>query len=517
MLDLGSTFIQSVERNPNAPALVAEGKRLTYAQWFDIIKTVAGGLEKQGLGHGDHLLVVMQNRWETATIHWACQLLGVIVTPLNWRSKADEIDYCIADSTAKLIIYDDSCIDAMRASERVSGIGAIAVGEGVPGSHRFEDLLAATPIEGESRASAEDFSLMLYTSGTTGKPKGVPRRHRQERAAALAHVAQNLYACGERTLGVMPLYHTMGVRSLLSMALIDGCFVCMPKFDVGQALSLIQTEGVTNLYLVPTLYHDMLSHPQFAATDISRVRKLGFAGAPMSEALLRRIDQAFSPDLFVNHYGSSEVYTMAITQNARLKAGACGRAAINCRLRVIRLGSVNPDERAHAMEEGQIIAHLDGDEAFEGYWNRQDANEKSLVGRWYFTGDIGYYDADGDLFVSGRVDDMIISGGENISPVDIESVISLHPAVDEVAVAGIKDERWGQRVVAFVKRQGKVDAHELDQYCRSTDLANFKRPREYVFVAALPKSPVGKILRRKLVSGEYETDADCAPVLDLAN
>src|SRR5690606_3068056 len=105
MLDLGSTFIQSVERNPNAPALVAEGKRLTYAQWFDIIKTVAGGLEKQGLGHGDHLLVVMQNRWEMATVHWACQLLGVIVTPLNWRSKADEIDYCIADSTAKLIVY----------------------------------------------------------------------------------------------------------------------------------------------------------------------------------------------------------------------------------------------------------------------------------------------------------------------------------------------------------------------------------------------------------------------------
>ncbi|HBP28109.1 MAG: AMP-binding protein [Advenella sp.] len=517
MLDLGSTFIQSVERNPNALALVAEGKRLTYAQWFETIKAVAGGLEKQGLGHGDHLLVVMQNRWEMATVHWACQLLGAIVTPLNWRSKADEIDYCIVDSTAKLIIYDDSCIEAVRGAKAMSTIGAIAVGQGAPGSLRFEQLLAATPIEGTSRASAQDVSLMLYTSGTTGKPKGVPRRHRHERAAAVAHVAQNLYAYGECTLGVMPLYHTMGVRSLLSMALIDGCFVCMPKFDVAQALSLIEAEGVTNLYLVPTLYHDMLSHPQFSATDVSRVRKLGFAGAPMSEALLRRIDKAFAPDLFVNHYGSSEVYTMAITQNARLKAGSCGRAAINCRLRVIRLGSSNPEERVQAMEEGQIIAHLDGDEAFEGYWNRPDANEKSLIGHWYFTGDIGYYDPDGELFVSGRVDDMIISGGENISPVDIESVISLHPAVDEVAVAGVKDERWGHRVVAFVKRQAKVDAQELDRYCRSTDLANFKRPREYVFVAALPKSPVGKILRRKLVSGEYEADTDCTPAIDLTN
>ncbi len=517
MLDLGSTFIQSVERNPNAPALVAEGKRLTYAQWFDIIRTVAGGLEQRGLRHGDHLLVVMQNRWEMATLHWACQLLGVIVTPLNWRAKPEEIDYCLTDADARMIIYDDSCIDAVRNATAAEKIAAVAVGEALPGSDLFSDLLAATPIEGKSRANAEDFSLMLYTSGTTGKPKGVPRRHRQERAAALAHVAQNLYAVGERTLGVMPLYHTMGVRSLLSMALIDGCFVCMPRFDVEQALSLIEVEGVTNLYLVPTLYHDMLSHPRFAQTDVSRVRKLGFAGAPMSEALLRRLDTAFSPELFVNHYGSSEVYTVAITQNARAKAGCCGRAAINCRLRVIQLGSTNPEDRVEPMEEGQIIAHLDGDEAFEGYWKRPDANEKSLIGDWYFTGDIGYFDSDGELFVSGRVDDMIISGGENISPVDIESVISLHPAVDEVAVAGLKDERWGHRVVAFVKRQAEVSAEELDKYCRSTDLANFKRPREYVFVAALPKSPVGKILRRKLVSGEYEADSNCEPTTDLAN
>ena len=517
MLDLGSTFIQSVERNPNALALVADDKRLTYAQWFETIKAVAGGLQMVGLLHGDHLAVAMQNRWEMATVHWACQLLGVIVTPLNWRSKPDEIDYCMLDSGAKAIIYDDSCLDAIRESGVMSSITRIAVGQPLPGSRRFEELLAATPINGLSHASSEDISLMLYTSGTTGKPKGVPRRHRHERAAALAHVAQNLYAIGECTLGVMPLYHTMGVRSLLAMALIDGCFVCMPKFDVSQALSLIESEGVTNLYLVPTLYHDMLSHPNFSASDVSRVRKLGFAGAPMSEALLRRLDQAFSPDLFVNHYGSSEIYTFAINQNARLKAGSCGRAAINCRLRVAKLGSANPDDQAQPMEEGQIIAHLDGDEAFEGYWKRPDADEKSLIGGWYFTGDTGYYDIDGELFVSGRVDDMIISGGENISPVEIESVISLHPGVDEVAVAGIKDERWGSRVVAFVKRHGEVNAQELDSYCQSTDLANFKRPREYVFVAELPKSPVGKILRRKLISGEYEADASNEPMLDAAN
>jgi 2-furoate---CoA ligase len=345
---------------------------------------------------------------------------------------------------------------------------------------------------------------MLYTSGTTGRPKGVPRRHRHERAAALAHVAQNLYRRGERTLGVMPLYHTMGVRSLLSMVMVDGLFVCMPKFGSGDALRCIADERITCLYLVPTLYHDMLAYREQHGADVSSVTKLGFAGAPMHDALLQRLNEAFEPELFVNHYGSSEVYTFSIDQDATRKPGSAGRGGINTRIRVVTLNAKTPEELAAVNEEGQIIADLAGDESFEAYWNRPDANAKSIRNGWYFTGDTGYFDADGDLFVSGRVDDMIISGGENISPVDIESVLSLHPAVDEVAVAGLKDERWGQRVVAFIKCKSVIDPEALDEHCKQSDLLNFKRPREYVFVREIPKSPVGKVLRRMLVAGEYE-------------
>jgi 2-furoate---CoA ligase len=175
-------------------------------------------------------------------------------------------------------------------------------------------------------------------------------------------------------------------------------------------------------------------------------------------------------------------------------------------VRVVRLGATSPDDVAAAGEEGEIIALLQGDESFEGYWRRPDADAKALREGWYFTGDTGYFDGDGDLFVTGRVDDMIISGGENISPVEIESCLSLHPAVSEVAVVGIADERWGKVVSAFVKRRGVVEAEELDQFCRTSGLANFKRPRRYVFVTAIPKSPVGKLLRRKLVAGEYELE-----------
>lgn len=507
MLDLGRSFLASVERSPGQLALVDGDLRLTYAEWFERVAALAGGLQEIGLQRGDHLVALLQNRWEMATLHWACQFAGIIVTPLNWRAKPDELDYCAGDASARAIVFQDVSADAVRDSVVAQRLPRIAVGAAEGATLSFEQLLAEQPPAQLLNAGADDWSLMLYTSGTTGKPKGVPRRHRHERAAALAHVAQNQYGRHERTLGVMPLYHTMGVRSLLAMALVDGCFVCVPKFDPVAVLAAIEAERITNLYLVPTLYHDVIAHPKCESTDLSSVRKLGFAGASMNEALLKKLHGLFHPDLFVNHYGSSEVYTFSIDQDAVKKPGSAGRAGINQRLRVVRLDSGNPDLPAERYEEGEIIVDLAGDEAFEGYWNRPDANAKSLRGGWYFTGDTGYLDRDGDLFVSGRTDDMIISGGENISPVEIESLLSLHPAVDEVAVVGMADARWGQCVTAFVKRRAAVTEAELDAHCRTSGLANFKRPRSYVFVVEVPRSPVGKLLRRKLVANEYEAEA----------
>jgi 2-furoate---CoA ligase len=506
MLDLGRSFLAAVERTPDEIALVDGELRLTYGQWLERVRAVAGGLQAQGLTRGEHMITLLQNRWETATLHWACQLLGVVMTPLNWRAKADEIDYCAGDAGARLLVFQDVSADAVRDSMVAQKLRRVVVGSAEGGTLHYEELQASKPAAQLLHATADDWSLMLYTSGTTGKPKGVPRRHRHERSAAVAHVAQNLYRRGERTLGVMPLYHTMGVRSLLATALISGRFVCIPKFDPAAALAAIEAEKVTNLYLVPTLYHDVIAHPNCASTDLSTVRKLGFAGASMTDALLKKLNAVFKPELFVNHYGSSEVYTVTIEPNACKKPGSAGKAGINQRVRVVKLNAISPDELAAQEEEGQIIADLNGDEAFEGYWNRPEVDAKSLRDGWYFTGDTGYFDPDGDLFVSGRIDDMIISGGENISPVEIESLLSLHPAVDEVAVVGLPDERWGQRVTAFIRRKSAVTPEELDAHCKNSGLLNFKRPRDYVFVAAVPRSPVGKLLRRKLVANEYELE-----------
>jgi 2-furoate---CoA ligase len=226
----------------------------------------------------------------------------------------------------------------------------------------------------------------------------------------------------------------------------------------------------------------------------------------MTDGLLKKLNEAFRPDLFVNHYGSSEIYTFTIDQNAPAKPGSAGKAGINQEIRVVKLNASSATDLAAPEVEGEIIALLAGDESFEGYWRRPDADAKSLRDGWYFTGDIGLMDRDGDLFVTGRVDDMIITGGENVSPVEIESCLSLHAAVLEVAVVGLPDEKWGKVVTAFVKRKAQVSEAELDQFCRASGLADFKRPRRFVFVDALPRSPVGKLLRRLLVAGDYQAE-----------
>ena len=505
MTDLGRVLIGAAERTPRSLAVVDGERRFDYAAWLDTVARVAGGLGGLGLRPGDRLAVVMQNRWEMAALHWACQLAGVVVVPLNWRSNADELDYFLSDSGAAALAFDESAEGAVAGSALAAQLRCVRVGDGPEGAVAFGDLLTS-PAQSTPRAGEDDLSLMLYTSGTTGRGKGVPRTHRAERAAALAHIAQNCYRAGERTLGVMPLYHTMGVRSLLAVAPVGGAFVCQHRFDAAGALRLIESERITALYLVPTLYYDLLASPRFAGADVSSVRKLGFAGAPMAEGLLRRVEDAFRPEIFVNHYGSSEIYTFTIDQNAAAKPGSAGKAGINQRIRVVEIGAGDPERTVAPGTEGEVIASLESEEAFAGYWQRPDADARALKRGWYFTGDVGYCDADGDLFVTGRVDDMIVTGGENVLPAEIESVLSVHPAVAEAAVAGLADERWGQTVAAFVVRGGAVDAAALDAHCRASTLADFKRPRAYVFVRAIPKSPVGKVLRRLLIAGDYEED-----------
>jgi len=442
-MNLAQSLLASSERHPELEAFPT----VTYGEMLARVTRMAGGLH---VDHGDRVAIVLDNSLETALLLWGCWWAGAVAVPLSWRLSDAEIEYCIGDCDARRVIRD---------------------GDHLPDGPEHPGALDQD--DGET-------ALMLYTSGTTGRPKGVPRSHRADRAGAWSQVLQHGYLWGDRTLGVMPLYHTMGIHSLLAMHLVGGCFVPQARWNADDALDLIEGERITSLYLAPTLFHDLVHAARLGERDVSSVRALGYAGAAMTSSLVRRCQEVFQPEVFVNHYGSTEIYTFSIGRDQPRKPGCAGRAAVNSRLRLT--------------EDGEVCVHLSSDEAFSRYWNRPDADAKAIRDGWYHTGDTGHDDEDGDLWVDGRLDDMIISGGENIHPLEVEDVLAGHPGVLEVAVIGAADERLGQRVVALVV--GDVTEEALDAHCLASPLARFKRPREYRFVDSLPKSASGKILRR---------------------
>ncbi len=501
-------------RRPENPAMLdaESGRRYTYAEWDERVNTVANALKGLGVRKGDQVLQVMKNREENCAIHMACQKLGATNTPVNFRWTPGEIEHCAADCEPRVIVFEEAARDSvlsvsesLRHSPELLFVGADAP----KGAQAFDEVVAsADAIRPDEEISEDDIALMLYTAGTTGRPKGVPRTQRAEYAATVGQVVEHRYSLGERTLGVMPLFHTMGMHSLTAMISLNGLFVAMPDWDTEAALRTIQRERLSCLYLIPTIFHSLVNHPGFEDYDISSVRRLSYAGAAMLSALVEDCIEKFDPEVFVNHYGSTEVYIFATYPEPRKKPGCSGRAAFHTELRVVRPDpepTVGPEETVPAGESGEIVVRL-SDDAFRGYYNRPEATAEALRGGWYFTGDTGYFDEDGDLWVTGRVDDMINTGGENVYPVEVEEELARHPDIAEVAVVGLPDERWGEAVTAFVV-PGRPDLtrEEIDSYCKSsTSLAPFKRPKKLVFVEEIPKSPVGKLLRRMLVSGEYK-------------
>jgi 2-furoate---CoA ligase len=465
-MNLALSLLAAAERTPDAEALLGPGRRATYAELRSRAGRIAAALAVRGVSRGDRVACVLRNEPETVELYWGTQWLGACFVPLSHRVGPEDLDYCIEDCGARIVIRGADEVDALDADEEHPG---------------------------ELELDERETSIQLYTSGTTGRPKGVPRSHKADRAGGLSQVVQHGLAFGDRTLGVMPLYHTMGLHSMVAVSLVGGCFVAQPQWDPEEALRLIEEARLTSLYLAPTLFYDLVHHPRFGDFDTSSVRAIAYAGAPMTSALAERVAEAFDPEVFVNHYGSTEIYTFSVHRDQRAKPGCAGRPALNARLRLDPPG------------EGEILCHMGSDEAFTGYWNRPDADEKAIVDGWYRTGDAGRIDEDGDLWVVGRVDDMIISGGENIHPVEVEEVLVRAPGVRDVAVVGAPDERLGQRVVAFVVADEGASQESLDAFCLASErLARFKRPREYRFVDELPKSPSGKILRRVLREAKEE-------------
>lgn len=511
-MDLGTMLCWTAERYPHRRA-VGGPDPLTYAEWDARTNQLGRALGELGVHPGDRVVLLLSGGEPLASLHLAVQKIGAVSVPLSYRFGADELAYCIGDAEPALVVTDAEHEGVVTtALERLPRIPTALSGSPNTRGTVEEKAARASSAHPGTRVPPDATSVMLYTSGTTGKPKGVPRSHSAEHYAALAHLIQSKQSYFDRCLGVMPLFHTMGMRTLLATIATAGTWVPQAKFEADQALELITDERVNCLYLVPTIYWSLLQTGRFG--EANHVEKLAYAGATMTTNLARRLTETLRPRSFVNHVGSTEIYTFTVGPDVSAKPGCAGRAGVFSRIRLVRPEQgASPDDVVAPGEQGQLAVSLASPEAFAGYWRRPDADAKTIRDGWYFPGDLAVADDEGDLWVAGRVDDMINSGGENIYPDEIEDALERCPAVREVVVAGTSDDRWGQAVTAFfVPNPDNTPEDAVAQVAKfardGSGLPSLKRPKRVVAVSAIPKSAVGKILRRELGAGHYEILAE---------
>lgn len=500
-------FKQSVARTPETTAVVnlQSGEEYTYQELADAVYAIANGLESRGIGNGDKVAICSANRPEHVITFLATQMIGAIAVPFNFRVSADGVTYHVTDSEATMLLYDSFSEDAVETAIEQDDLEVQLVYTGdQPGidASTFDELLESDSTEPEINVTEDDPSVMLYSSGTTGDPKGIPLDHRASTSRTIINAMGQGYYLGETIIGVMPLYHTVGLHGVLCDALgMSGTYLCHPQFDPEDCVRAIPEWEVTALHEAPTIFSQYLETNAIEKVDLSSVTLIGFSGAPMSSSVFERVVDAFDPDHFANLYGTTEVYGTLSYES--LEPGddpaMTGPANVFIETRIVEVGSNDPDAEVGHGEEGELIVNTTSPVAFNGYWNKSEQTEAAIHEGWFFTGDAARETKDGNVLITGRTDDMVISGGENIHPANVEDVLASHPDVVDVGVIGVPDEEWGEKVKAFVVTEGAISADDLDQWCLDSEsLADFKRPRVYEFLQQLPRNPSGKVMRYKL-------------------
>lgn len=501
-------FKQSVARTPDRVAVVNLGtnETFTYRELAEAVYSVANGLEERGIEPGDRLTICMGNRPEHVITFLATQLIGAVAVPFNFRVSADGVTYHVNNSKSKLLLYDTFSKDAVETAAGDLDVPLIYVGDDpADRGTSFESLLDVSSTEPPIQVTEDDPSVMLYSSGTTGDPKGIPLDHRATTARTLVNAMGQRYYLGETILGVMPLYHTVGLHGVLCDVLgMSGTYLCQPQLDPEQCVRAIPEWDVTALHEAPTIFHQYLKTDTIEEVDLSSVSAVGFSGAPMSSSVFEAVIDVFEPDHVANLYGTTEAYgTLAYEA---LEKGddptTAGPANVFFETRIVDVSAIDPDATVDPGIEGELIVNTESPVAFDGYWNKPEQTEAVIQDGWFFTGDAAYETDERNIVITGRSDDMIISGGENIHPANVEDVLASHPKIADVGIVGVPDEEWGEKVKAYIVSDG-LSANKLDQWCLENDeLPNFKRPRVYEFVSELPRNPSGKIMRYKLQNQE---------------
>ncbi|MBI4506800.1 MAG: AMP-binding protein [Chloroflexi bacterium] len=498
---------------PEQEALVYQGRRFAYGQVAERAARLAGALRELGVRPGTRVATMETNSARYVEMLYAIARLGGVIVPLNFRAKVEEVRHMLATADVALAFGGQRYLRLLVEA----GAGLVHLRDVLPleghvaGYSVLDDALAhAEAVEDDAEVADEDLAVILYTSGTTALPKGVMLTHGDFSAFVFGTVEPADGTDRGATLLSVPLHHVAGLSAVITAFFGGRRLVALPQFEPTLWLETAEGERITHAFLVPTMLKRVLDEPDFAQHDLSSLQILSYGAAPMPLPVIRRAIERFPKTVgFINAFGQTETTstvamlgpddhrlagTPAQVEQKLRRLASIGRPLADVELRVV-------DDAGCELLRGQIgeIA-IRSERTMRGYLGQEDATRATIDAEgWLRTRDLGWMDADGYVFLAGRKSDVIIRGGENIAPDEVEAVLYLHPAVEDAAVVGVPDEEWGERVAAaVVPRAGaQVSAEELVEFCRQR-LASFKKPEVVRFVGELPRNPMGKVLRRDL-------------------
>ena len=495
-------------------AVVDGEERFTYGRFFDRCDQWSAGLQRLGVGPGDRVAYVSPNTHTNLESFYAVPQIGAVLVPINYRLNAAEVGYIIQHSGAKVVCAHANYLETVEGIRgSCPAVEHLVALEGArAGWHDYEGLVDAESPSGVDRPSIAEGDLLTinYTSGTTSRPKGVMITHRNAYMNVIGTLIHHPMTCRDRYLWTLPMFHANGWTFPWTVTAVGGTHVCLRQVDPGQAFGLIRDESVTMLCAAPTVLITLANAPVAVRGDVPRGVRVMTAGAPPAAATIQRIEGEFGWEL-IQAYGLTETapfitvceprpehQTLTLEARAAIKARQGVELVTSGELRVV---DEDDNEVPHDGETlGEIVVR--GNVVMEGYYDDTDATAEAMRGGWFHSGDAAVVHPDGFIQIRDRFKDVIISGGENISSIEVEGVMMSHPAVREIAVVGMPDEKWGETPHGFVVLADGATATDAELVAFARDqMAHFKVPRRFEFVDELPKTATGKIQKYVLRGG----------------
>ena len=498
---------------PDRPAIIFEEKQYSFTDLQTRSTKLANALQGMGIGKGDRVAYCDVNTNQCLETYFACAKAGAIYVPLNFRARAEEIEFMIQDSGATVALAGERYYPIFEEIKgRLPNVKHyIGLGKHHQGWHEYEKVIAgAAEDEVFTDTDEADLTILMFTAGTTGKPKGVMLAHRNFSEYVTNNVTPADPDVEEKNILTVPMYHIAGIQAVMAAVYGGRTLVVQRQFDAEDWMRLVQTHKVGRAMMVPTMLKQLMDHPSFKKYDLSTLKVITYGAAPMPLEVIKRAIQELPNSRFINAFGQTES-AATITMLGPEDHDIRGTTPAERELKLKRLGSIGkplPDVEVRIMGEdgsflptgqvGEIVAK--GGRIMKGYWKQEKATSTTIdKNGWLHTGDLGYQDEGGYIFLAGRAKDIIKRGGEMISPEEVENCILEHPGIEDVAIIGVPDTEWGERVRACAVKKAGHNATEAEiiEWCRGR-LASFKKPESVIFIDEIPRNPMGKILKKDL-------------------